>query len=47
MKKALVILLVLLVAVAADAAVKKKRFDVGTVSDTVTTTVETPVGSSQ
>ena len=43
MKKALVILLVLLVAVAADAAVKKKRFDVGTVSDTVTTTVETPV----
>lgn len=43
MKKALVILLVLLVAVAADAAVKKKRFDVGTVSDTITTTVETPV----
>ena len=33
----------LLVAVAADAAVKKKRFDVGTVSDTITTTVETPV----
>ena len=42
MKRALVILLVLLVAVAADAAVKKKRFDVGTVNDTVTTTVEAP-----
>ena len=46
MKRALVILMVLLVAIAADAAVKKKRFDIGAVSDSVTTSVEAPADVS-
>lgn len=46
MKRALVILMVLLVAVVADAAVKKKRFDIGAVNDSVTTSVEAPADVS-
>lgn len=46
MKRALVILMVFLVAIAADAAVKKKRFDIGAVSDSVTTSVEAPADVS-
>ena len=47
MKKSIVFLLVLLLAVAAPAAVKKKRFDVGVGDAPVATEVVTPAEDSE